>query len=118
MKSQPAIYDESSNLYLAVRNLYYAAVWTADRPVDSQALWTAVRDAAGFTPGKSPKELPFDGIEVSYPVDRLRQIGHLVLAKKGREFGTTETRALLLLYGTELIDRLDQTVRKFLEEKF
>jgi hypothetical protein len=101
----------------AVRNLYYAAHWTPDRPVDAVQLWTAVRDAAGFPTGNSPKALPFDGIEVSYDVNRLRQIGHLVSAKKGREFGTTETRALLLLYGTELVDRLDETVRKFLEEK-
>ena len=105
------------NLRNAVRALYYSAVWHADRPVDEQALWTAVRDAAGFAKGNSPEELPFDGIEVSYPVDRLRQIGHLVSAKKGREFGTNETRALLLLYGSELVDRLDETVRKFLEEK-
>jgi len=58
-----------------------------------------------------------DGITVSYSVDRLRQIGHLASAKKGREFGTTETHALLLLYGQELVDRLDEAVRKFLEEK-
>jgi hypothetical protein len=109
--------NANSNLYEAVRNLYYAAHWTPDRPVDVVKLWTDVRDAAGFKPGGSPKELPFDGITVSYDVDRLRQIGHLVSAKKGREFGTTETRALLLLYGTELQDRLNETVRKFLEEK-
>lgn len=100
----------------AVKNLYYAAAWSPDRPVDAQALWTAVRDAAGFEPGGSPKELPFDGITVSYDVDRLRQIGHLSV-KKGREFGTSETRALLLLYGAELIDRLDDTVRNFFQEK-
>src|SRR5271167_4622512 len=98
----------------AVRNLYYSAHWTPDRPVDVVKLWTDVRDAAGFKHGGSPKEIPFDGITVSYDVDRLRQIGHLVSAKKGRDFGTNETRALLLLYGSELKDRLNETVRKFL----
>jgi hypothetical protein len=38
----------------AVHDLYYAAVWHPDRPVDATALWTAVRDAAGFEPGQSP----------------------------------------------------------------
>lgn len=47
-----------SQLVEAVRALYYAAVWTADRTVDAAALWTAVRDAAGFEPGQSPKALP------------------------------------------------------------
>jgi hypothetical protein len=112
-----AVANKYDRLFYAVKDLYYAAVWHADRPVDEQLLWTTVRDLAGFEPGKSPKELPFDGIRVSYDVDRLRQIGHLVSAKKGREFGTTETRALLLLYGSELTDRLNETVRKFLEEK-
>ena len=40
----------------AVRALYYAGVWHCDRPVDEDALWKAVRDAAGFEPGNSPKE--------------------------------------------------------------
>ena len=114
MKSQQAMQPD---LIEAIRRLYYAAHWTPDRPVDEAKLWTDIRDAAGFKPGGSPKAIPFDGIQVAYTLDRLRQIGHLVSAKKGREFGTTETRALLLLYGSELIDRLDETVRKFLEEK-
>jgi hypothetical protein len=38
----------------AVRRLYYSAVWHADRDVDEEQLWTAVRDAAGFEPGSSP----------------------------------------------------------------
>jgi len=101
----------------AVKNLYYSAVWHADRPVDEQTLWTAVRDAAGFTPGKSPEPLPFDGIQAAYTVDRLRQIGHLVSAKNGKEFGTAETRAFLLLYGSELQGKIDAAVRQFLEEK-
>lgn len=123
MKSQQALdgimttEGQLINLRNAVRALYYAAVWHADRPVKEQELWTAVRDAAGFAKGNSPAELPYDGIQVSYPVDRLRQIGHLVSAKKGREFGTPETRAFLLLHGQELIDKLDATVREFLSEK-
>ena len=62
-------------------------------------------------------EIVFEGIEVSYSVDRLRQIGHHVSAGKGREFSTAETRAFILLYGQELQDKLNETVRKFLEEK-
>lgn len=41
----------------AVSDLYYAGVWKCDRPVDEAALWIAVRDAAGFKPGESPKPL-------------------------------------------------------------
>ena len=65
----------------------------------------------------SPEAVPFDGIQASYSVDRLRQIGHLAIAWKGIEFGTAETRAFLLLFGKELQDRLDDAVRKFFEEK-
>jgi hypothetical protein len=108
---------EFDKLQYAVKNLYYSAVWHPDRPVDEQALWTAVRDAAGFAPGKSPEEVLFEGIRVSYPVDRLRQIGHLVSAKSGKEFGTAETRAFLLLYGSELQSKIDAAVRQFLQEK-
>ncbi len=45
----------SGPLLDAVTELYYAAVWHADRPVDAEGLWTAVRDAAGFEPGQSPE---------------------------------------------------------------
>jgi len=41
----------------AVRELYYSAIWHADRPVNEQRLWTQVRDAAGFEPGNSPKTI-------------------------------------------------------------
>ena len=44
-----------SSLLDAIRELYYAAHWTPDRPVDADRLWAAVRDAAGFTPGNAPK---------------------------------------------------------------
>jgi hypothetical protein len=115
VKSQKAM--EQLNLHEAIKKLYYAAHWTPDRPVDAAKLWTDVRDAAGLPKGNSPEAIPFDGIQTAYSVDRIRQIGHLVSAKKGKEFGTTETRALLLLYGQDLIDKLDETVRKFLEEK-
>ena len=40
----------------AVARLYYAAHWTADRPVDAIKLWEDVRDAAGFPPGESPEQ--------------------------------------------------------------
>jgi|SRR6516165_2861701 hypothetical protein len=45
------------NLLEAIRELYYAGVWHCDRPVDEAKLWTAVRDAAGFEQGKSPREI-------------------------------------------------------------
>lgn len=41
-------------LWQAVHDLYYAAFWRADRPVDAKSLWEKVRDAAGFIPGLSP----------------------------------------------------------------
>jgi hypothetical protein len=49
-----AVSAPDSKLIEAVRALYYAAVWHPDRPVDAAALWTTVRDAAGFEPGQSP----------------------------------------------------------------
>lgn len=105
------------NLRNAVRALYYSAVWHADRPVDEQALWTAVRDAAGFAKGNSPIELPFDGIKVSYETSRIRQLGANFRAKRGDDFTSDKVRAFLLLHGQELVDKLDKTVREFLEEK-
>lgn len=50
-------HDAFYELRDAVEKLYYAAVWHADRPVDEKKLWEAVRDAAGFDPGHSPKEI-------------------------------------------------------------
>ena len=46
---------EHDKLVDAVRAVYYAAHWSADRPCDAQKLWTDLRDAAGFAPGGSPK---------------------------------------------------------------
>jgi hypothetical protein len=122
------------NLRDAVRTLYYSANWTPDRPlhrteintdegtatevpIDAGELWTAVRDAAGFPKGNSPKALPYDGVRMDYPIGRLRLLGRLVTKAKGGDFGTEETRAFLLLHGTELRDRVDQAVREFLKEK-
>lgn len=66
----------------------------------------------------SPQTLPFVGIEVKYDVNRVRLLGRLVRKQKGvGEFSSEEARAFILLYGKELQDRLDQTVRQFLEEK-
>lgn len=41
-------------LTTAVSAVYYAAHWTPDREVDAAALWTELRDAAGFTPSNAP----------------------------------------------------------------
>jgi hypothetical protein len=38
----------------AVRDLYFAAHWSADRRCNHVKLWEAVRDAAGIPPGNSP----------------------------------------------------------------
>lgn len=106
------------DLRKAVEKLYYAAVWHADRPVDEVALWVAVRDAAGFKPGKSPQEIVFEGVRVSYDLNRLRLLGRLVRQQKGgSEFSTDEAEAFVLLHGTELEERLQKTVREFLKEK-
>lgn len=47
--------EKYDKLKEAVRNLYYAAHWSPDRPVDDAKLWEAVRDAAGFDKGNAPK---------------------------------------------------------------
>lgn len=101
----------------AVRNLYYAAVWHADRPVDEAALWTAVRDAAGLTPGNSPKETSFEGIRLQYDLNRVRLLGGKARQSRGDDFTSEKARAFLLLHGQELQDKIDKTVREFLEEK-
>lgn len=41
-------------LLVAVQEVYYGAVWIADRPVDEKQLWENLRDKAGFIPGNSP----------------------------------------------------------------
>ena len=105
-------------LMKAVRRLYYSAHWTPDRPVDSEELWTDVREAAGFPKGNSPEPRPFDGIRVEYDISRLRSIGMLMRQSKGVPgFTSEQARAFLLLHGPELLDRLDKTVRDFLKEK-
>ncbi len=50
-----ALRAELAEVLEAVRAVYYAARWTADRPVDEEKLWTDLRDACGFEPGGSPK---------------------------------------------------------------
>jgi hypothetical protein len=101
-------------LHDAVQALYYAAVWHADRPVDEQGLWTAVRDAAGFKPGKSPKPIQFEGVRASYDLQRIRL---LCSAVRREDFSTEKARALLLLHGQELQEKIDASVRQFIEEK-
>lgn len=43
----------------AIRDLYYSARWKSDRltPDDERRKWEAVRDAFGFQPGQSPKQI-------------------------------------------------------------
>lgn len=55
-----------TNLREAVRQLYSAAHWTADRPCDEVSLWAAVADAAGLEPVLSPDpERPADESHVN-----------------------------------------------------
>ena len=40
----------------AVRDLYYAAHWSPDRPLNNEVeLWEELREAAGFTKGGAPE---------------------------------------------------------------
>jgi hypothetical protein len=120
VKSKEAMKPEVTEFDIlqdAVKNLYYSAAWHADRPVDEAALWTAVRDAAGLTPGRSPKEVVFEGIRASYDLQRIRLLAGKIREKRGEDFSTDKARAFLLLHGQELQDKIDSTVRQFLEEK-
>lgn len=127
--------QQFTNLRDAVRDLYYAAWWTPDRPLtrtefgdefedgmkqtpyDAAELWMAVRDAAGFPEGGSPKELPYDGVRVQYNVERLRLLSTAVRKSKGENFTSEQVHAFLLLHGQELQDALDKAVWHFLQAK-
>jgi len=109
--------QQLQNLRSAVESLYYSAVWHADRPVDEAGLWTAVRDAAGFRPGNSPEELPYSGLRVEYSLSKLRQIATTIRKDRSNEFSTGQTAAFLDLYREDLEARVNDAVRKFLEEK-
>lgn len=52
-----------SKLLTAVLELYTSAFWSPDRPVDAIALWTDVRNAAGFAPDTSPVPLTVEAKE-------------------------------------------------------
>lgn len=56
----------------AVQELYYAAVWHADRAVDAERLWAAVRDASGFAPGYGPA--PADSTPILVPNEHVAAI--------------------------------------------
>lgn len=45
---------ENEKLVEAIKAIYYAAHWEADREVDAATLWTNLRDAAKLEPGSSP----------------------------------------------------------------
>lgn len=44
-------------LLSAVSAVYFAAVWSPDRPCDDQKIWTELRDAACIEPGMSTAAL-------------------------------------------------------------
>lgn len=70
--------DKWAELREAVKALYFAAYWHADRPVDEAALWTAVRDRAGIEPGQTGKVLGAD--RSTFTAER--QIADFVAAQK------------------------------------
>jgi hypothetical protein len=53
----PELKKDWGLLLEAIRELYYSAVWTSDRlsALEEARLWEAVRDAAHFPKGHSPK---------------------------------------------------------------
>jgi hypothetical protein len=109
------MFSRWNNLKAAVANVYYAATWHADRPVDEAGLWTALRDAADFAPGKSPKELPYLGVRAEFPIDRLRILANTI--RKSNDFSTEQVHAFLSLYKEDLEARLNTAARVFIEEK-
>lgn len=48
---------EARRMRLAIGAVYFAAIWSPDRPCDDKALWTELRDAAGIAPGASTRAL-------------------------------------------------------------
>ena len=56
----------------------------------------------------------YQGVKVEYSLDKLRLLAGT--ARK-REFSSVETRAFLCLYGEELKDKLNQTIREFVQDK-
>lgn len=57
------------------------------------------------------------GIQLNYSLDKLRQLASKVRKDKGGEFSTEQVQAFLSLFGEDLEERLNQTVREFLQEK-
>jgi hypothetical protein len=51
--SEDYIDEQFEKLKKAVKELYFAAYWHADRSVDEQKLWVTVRDAAEIRPGQT-----------------------------------------------------------------
>ena len=51
--------DMYDKLKKAVSDLYMAAFWTADRPVEAEKLWKAVKDAACLGHGPTKIENPW-----------------------------------------------------------
>ena len=56
----------------------------------------------------------YQGIKIEYSLDKLRLLASTI---RKREFSTTETLAFLCLYEDELKDKLNQTIREFVQEK-
>jgi hypothetical protein len=65
---------------------------------------------------QSPEPLPTSGVRVEFSIDRLRGLGAIARKNKGG-FTSEQVKAFLALYDEELNDLLNQTVRKFVEEK-
>ena len=71
--SKPAPSPAETKMKSAIERLYFAANWHPDRVVDAAALWSAVRDAAGITPGQTASRVGPDRGCVTAPSPAKRE---------------------------------------------
>jgi hypothetical protein len=120
-----------------VQKLYYSAVWHADRPITEPVygnneygdpepgyrevvipeakLWEALRDAAGFQPGHSPEEIPYQGVRFDFSLDRIRILANVI--GKRNDFSTEQVNAFLALFREEFEAHVNKAAREFVEGK-
>ena len=85
-----------------------------DEPLSvDDAIYTAGTPEPHFYPRP---ESVFEGVRANFALDRIRLLATALRRDKGG-FSTEQARAFLLLYGEELQDAIDKTVREFLKEK-
>lgn len=134
-----AVVGKYKTLHEAVRKLYYSAVWHADRPileyvrgdnehgdfepggqyveVGEASLWEAVREAAEFERGRSPEEVPYPGIRLEFPLNKLRLMATTIRKDRGGEISSEQIAAILDIFRQDIEARANDAVREFLEAK-